>query len=384
MDSLKIIIDIVHSTYMQNYLIAFTVFSLGCIAACYLLGNVLGKFPVINKIFTSTFLTNLIILIPTIVIIKSMIFKSGAYALVLERNLFLIIISTALLLILVFNARRQIFGQDDFSKLHSLPILLLMVMIIFYFKTTYSKDVNRISANIRQEIEKLQHENAKGIDIAKLVVEHYTLASHEKIQEFQKEQEKTIANYDKKFDEYNDRLKQSDSILKDLKNKYQTEQDQSLSKIEKKFDTYEAHIKKSDKDLSDMKDKYQREINAINEEKVKFLSFSQQASLKIAELNQVIDKYKQLTQQNEQNTTRQTFQIALNELHSKVDQLDKQLNEMKILHTASDNNLTQKISNLENDMNKSISNTIILQDKLFIKENNNTNPTELRDIKNSQ
>lgn len=382
MDSLQIIVEIVHSAYMQNYLILFVIFSLGCISASYLIGSLLGKIPIINKIFTSSLLTNLIIFVPLIFIVKSIIHKSNNYTLLYEKYLFSVVVSTILLLILVFNARRQIIDNQDFFKKHILSILMICAISVLYFQTTYSKNVESLSNKIIERIELLKKANVKGIEIAELVINYYIHASNQKIREFQAEQEKTITNYDKKFIEYEDRLKQSDAILKDLKNKSQTEQDKSLYKIEKRFDANDEHIKKSDKDLSNIKDKYQKELDAIHEEKEKQLLLSQQAKLKITELDQTIDKYKSLIPQNEQNNTNQTFQIEINALHVKIDQFKKQLNEIKMFYL--DNNITQKISNLENDMNKTTSTIIILQDKLLSKESNYTNIAEQRDINNSQ
>jgi len=234
-----VIVDILYSTYIQDYYVFFLLLVSGYFVLVYFLAYILGNIPFIKNIFSKSNFLSVLIMLPIFYGVYKILFNIDYAKFFMEEKLFLILFLSISLLVFVYSGSKQInsdFKSINIINLYRVPIIFILLVTVFYAKNYFDKNYSFINSEIKNEIyQKLRYtkvNNENLYDIARIMTNIYIKSTNNEIAKIDYEKNiiinsfnEQINEYDKKFEELNSRIDNSRKVIDTLEEKYKNKID---------------------------------------------------------------------------------------------------------------------------------------------------------------
>jgi hypothetical protein len=234
-----VIVDILYSTYIQDYYVFFILLVSGYFVLVYFLAYILGHIPFIKNIFFKNTFLSVVILLPIFYGILKILFNIEYATYFMEERLFVILFLSISLLVFVYAGLKQINSDLTFINivyLYRVPIVFILITTIFYAKNYFDKNYSFINSKIKNDIYHELHyikvNNERVYDLAQIMTNVYINSTNSEIKKLNYEKNEIINSfneqineYDKKFEELNNRIDNSREVIDMLEGKYKNKID---------------------------------------------------------------------------------------------------------------------------------------------------------------
>lgn len=284
-----IVLNIVYSSYIEDYLICFALLLSGYIAITYFLGYLIGKIPYINKVFNFKKILSFFIILPFVIILVKIILNLDSSNIFLEKFLFITIFLSLSTLLFIYAGTKGL-SQNNYGLIrlcidYTFAINIIILSSLYYYKTQANNNINRVTKsiknNILKEIKYLQATNDTDYILAKSIVNYYVQSINNYTDRLEKKEKKiinnfnaTITDYDNKYIELSEKITTSNQLITDLELTYKNkikivdkEIDEEKLRLKAIYEEWKNNVKSNINNLDKLSKKYKFEIEALENNK---------------------------------------------------------------------------------------------------------------------
>lgn len=284
-----IVLNIVYSSYIEDYLICFALLLSGYIAITYFLGYLIGKIPYINKVFNFKKILSFFIILPFVIILVKIILNLDSSNIFLEKFLFITIFLSLSTLLFIYAGTKGL-SQNNYGLIrlcidYTFAINIIILSSLYYYKTQANNNINRVTKsiknNILKEIKYLQATNDTDYILAKSIVNYYVQSINNYTDRLEKKEKKiinnfnaTITDYNNKYIELSEKITTSNQLITDLELTYKNkikivdkEIDEEKLRLKAIYEEWKNNVKSNINNLDKLSKKYKFEIEALENNK---------------------------------------------------------------------------------------------------------------------
>ncbi len=317
-----IVLNIVYSSYIEDYLICFALLLSGYIAITYFLGYLIGKIPYINKVFNFKKILSFFIILPFVIILVKIILNLDSSNIFLEKFLFITIFLSLSTLLFIYAGTKGLL-QNNYGLIrlcidYIFAINIIILSSLYYYKTQANNNINMVTKLIKNDILKkikyLQDTDDTDYILAKLIVNYYVQSINNYTDKLKKKEKKIINNfntkiidYDKRYTELSEKITTSNQLISDLESTYKNkikivdkEIDEEKLRLKAIYEEWKNNVKSNINNLDKLSKKYKFEIEALENNKdlithlqneLKLIERkNSQLNIKLLEVNNLISK----------------------------------------------------------------------------------------------
>lgn len=317
-----IVLNIVYSSYIEDYLIYFALLLSGYIAITYFLGYLIGKIPYINKVFNFKKILSFFIILPFVIILVKIILNLDSSNIFLEKFLFITIFLSLSTLLFIYAGTKGLL-QNNYGLIrlcidYIFAINIIILSSLYYYKTQANNNINMVTKLIKNDILKkinyLQDTDDTDYILAKLIVNYYVQSINNYTDKLKKKEKKIINNfntkiidYDKRYTELSEKITTSNQLISDLESTYKNkikivdkEIDEEKLRLKAIYEEWKNNVKSNINNLDKLSKKYKFEIEALENNKdlithlqneLKLIERkNSQLNIKLLEVNNLISK----------------------------------------------------------------------------------------------
>lgn len=284
-----IVLNIVYSSYIEDYLIYFALLLSGYIAITYFLGYLIGKIPYINKVFNFKKILSFFIILPFVIILVKIILNLDSSNIFLEKFLFITIFLSLSTLLFIYAGTKGLL-QNNYGLIrlcidYIFAINIIILSSLYYYKTQANNNINMVTKLIKNDILKkikyLQDTDDTDYILAKLIVNYYVQSINNYTDKLKKKEKKIINNfntkiidYDKRYTELSEKITTSNQLISDLESTYKNkikivdkEIDEEKLRLKAIYEEWKNNVKSNINNLDKLSKKYKFEIEALENNK---------------------------------------------------------------------------------------------------------------------
>lgn len=284
-----IVLNIVYSSYIEDYLICFALLLSGYIAITYFLGYLIGKIPYINKVFNFKKILSFFIILPFVIILVKIILNLDSSNIFLEKFLFITIFLSLSTLLFIYAGTKGL-SQNNYGLIrlcidYTFAINIIILSSLYYYKTQANNNINRVTKSIKndilKEIKYLQATNDTDYILTKSIVNYYVQSINNYTDRLEKKEKKiinnfnaTITDYDNKYIELSEKITTSNQLITDLELTYKNkikivdkEIDEEKLRLKAIYEEWKNNVKSNINNLDKLSKKYKFEIEALENNK---------------------------------------------------------------------------------------------------------------------
>ncbi len=317
-----IVLNIVYSSYIEDYLIYFALLLSGYIAITYFLGYLIGKIPYINKVFNFKKILSFFIILPFVIILVKIKLNLDSSNIFLEKFLFITIFLSLSTLLFIYAGTKGLL-QNNYGLIrlcidYIFAINIIILSSLYYYKTQANNNINMVTKLIKNDILKkikyLQDTDDTDYILAKLIVNYYVQSINNYTDKLKKKEKKIINNfntkiidYDKRYTELSEKITTSNQLISDLESTYKNkikivdkEIDEEKLRLKAIYEEWKNNVKSNINNLDKLSKKYKFEIEALENNKdlithlqneLKLIERkNSQLNIKLLEVNNLISK----------------------------------------------------------------------------------------------